>query len=192
MMKLHHVFLFCLILFGANSAFSESLYNEKTYRSLAGDIKAFRLGDSLTVLIMETSSATASADTGGKRNTDLGIGVGDSVRGDVRVGLKLSNDSDGRGTTQRVGKLLGQLTVTVDSIAPNGELWVKGEQYLEINEERQQIKLEGRVRPQDISENNTVVSSRIADASISYQGQGSVADRQKPSFWTRLFMWLGY
>jgi flagellar L-ring protein precursor FlgH len=83
------------------------------------------------------------------------------------------------------------LTVTVKGVAENGDLLIAGEQLLEINNERQQIKVEGRVRPHDISDVNTVLSTRIADAKISYVGDGDLADRQRPSWWHRLLTWFG-
>jgi flagellar L-ring protein precursor FlgH len=116
-----------------------------------------------------------------------GVGSGLSVGGDIRS----TNQLDGRGLTQRQGKVLAQLTVTVKGVAENGDLLIAGEQLLEINNERQQIKVEGRVRPHDISDVNTVLSTRIADAKISYVGDGDLADRQRPSWWHRLLTWFG-
>jgi flagellar L-ring protein precursor FlgH len=70
-------------------------------------------------------------------------------------------------------------------------MWVTGEQLVEINDETQRIRLEGRVRPQDITENNSVLSSRLSDAKISYVGDGVLAERQKPGWLARLLIWLG-
>jgi flagellar L-ring protein FlgH len=98
---------------------------------------------------------------------------------------------NGRGVTQREGRVLAQITVAVQSIAPNGDLLIAGEQLLEINNERQQIRVEGRVRLQDVSDVNTVLSTRLADAHISYAGEGDIADRQRPSWWHKLLTWFG-
>ena len=81
--------------------------------------------------------------------------------------------------------------MTVQEVAANGELRVSGQQILEINNEKQHIKLEGRVRPYDIS-GNSVLSTRLADAKISYIGDGDLAERQRPSWWLRLLTWLGF
>lgn len=179
------------LLFVSGAVCAENLYNPQTYRPLVGDVRAYRAGDNLTILVVENSSAASSADTNGRRNTDVGFNLFDSIN-TSKAGARFNNDFDGRGTTQRAGKLLAQLTVKVESVAPNGDLWVKGDQLLEINDEKQQIRLEGRVRPQDIAENNTVISNRLSDAKISYQGDGVLAERQKPGILARVLMWLGF
>jgi len=177
------------VLMGAAQA--ENLYSESTYRSLASDKRAHLPGDVLTVLIYENSSATTSADTQLQRKNDVGVQVGlDQKNHQAQVGV--NNDFDGGGTVQRTGKLLAQMTVTVARIANNGDLWVKGEQVLEINSDQQKIAVEGRVRPLDISDTNTILSYRLADAKISYLGDGDLANRQRPGFWSRLFVWAGF
>jgi flagellar L-ring protein precursor FlgH len=84
------------------------------------------------------------------------------------------------------------MSVSVVGVAANGDLLVAGEQVLEINSDRQKIRVEGRVRPLDISDANAVLSSRLADAKISYLGDGDLANRQRPGFWSRLFQWAGF
>ena len=85
-----------------------------------------------------------------------------------------------------------QLTVTVRDIAPNQDLLIAGEQLLEINGEKQAIRLEGRVRQRDITEQNTVLSTRVADAKIGFVGEGVLGDRQKPGWWQRVFTLVGF
>jgi flagellar L-ring protein precursor FlgH len=106
--------------------------------------------------------------------------------------VSANNDFGGGGTVQRQGKLLAQMSVSVVGVAANGDLLVAGEQVLEINSDRQKIRVEGRVRPLDISDANAVLSSRLADAKISYLGDGDLANRQRPGFWSRLFQWAGF
>jgi flagellar L-ring protein precursor FlgH len=93
--------------------------------------------------------------------------------------------------TQRAGRLLAQITVSVVALEPNGDLQIAGEQLLEVNNEKQMIRLEGHVRPQDIGENNAVVSNRIANASIHYVGDGVLAEGQRPGWITRVLTWMG-
>jgi flagellar L-ring protein precursor FlgH len=92
---------------------------------------------------------------------------------------------------QRAGRVAAQLTVTVKSVAPNQELFVSGRQQILVNGEKQLIELSGRVRPIDISESNTVVSSRIADAHITYVGDGILAEKQKQGILSHILGWLG-
>lgn len=172
------------------AARSDDLYNEKTYRPLASDKRAHLPGDVLTVMIYENSSALTSADTQLQRSNQVGATAsGKHFNESLAVGA--SNNFDGGGTVQRAGKLLAQMSVTVTGVAANGELLVAGEQTLEINLDRQKIRVEGRVRPLDVSDQNTVLSYRLADAKISYLGDGDLASRQSPGLWSRFFTWVG-
>ncbi|HWI12293.1 MAG TPA: flagellar basal body L-ring protein FlgH, partial [Burkholderiaceae bacterium] len=129
-----------------------------------------------------------------KRKTDVGIAAVSDVGRFTRKGEisgNINNDFSGVARTQRAGKLLAQLTVTVVAIDPNGDLRIAGEQLLEVNDEKQMIRLEGKVRSEDIGDNNSVVSNRIADAKIHYVGDGVLADGQKPGLITRILTWLG-
>lgn len=170
-------------------ALADSLYSDKNFRAFVADHRAYRKGDSLTVIITEIATATSTAKTktskdgalsafvrGQNNNYDLGAGIGD--------------DFEGGGQTERSGKLLARITVAVQEIEPSGELQVKGEQQIEVNNERQWISLAGRVRPQDIATDNTVVSTRVSDARIEFIGKGTLAEKQKPGILTRILSWL--
>jgi len=170
---------------------ADNLYRENGFRSLVSDHKARQVGDSLTVLIYENSSAATSADTSTDKSDGVGAGFSSSSTSDKFLKFQLSNNFKGQGKSQRSGKLLAQITVTVHALDDNGELLVKGEQLLEVNNEKQQILLEGRVRPQDISDTNTVLSNRLANARISYVGDGILAEKQRPGLIGRFMTWLG-
>jgi flagellar L-ring protein precursor FlgH len=117
-------------------------------------------------------------------------GTARGVSGDTSLGV--GGDFDGGGRTQRANRVLATLTVTVHEILPSGELKVAGDQQLTVNEEQQRVTLEGRVRPQDISDANVVMSTRIADARITYLGQGDVTDRQQRSWWRKFVDAVGF
>jgi len=180
-----------LLLGAASPALAESLYQENGYRSMVSDVKAFRPGDSLTVLIVENSTAQATTDTSSNRNQSLGFDITDTQHLPRTANVKTNNEFDNTGATQRSGKLLASISVTVMAVTPNGELQVSGEQRIKVNNEMQHIKLEGRVRPYDINA-NTVPSTRLADAKISYIGDGDLSDRQRPSWWMRVLTWIGF
>jgi flagellar L-ring protein FlgH len=169
----------------------ESLYSEASYQSFTSDRRLHKVGDLVTVLIIEDASATSTADTGANRDASVGVSVSNPVSNKA-FGVGTNNDFAGGGRTQRAGRLLGQLTVMVRDMAPNGDLIVGGEQQLEINGERQVIRLEGRVRSRDISELNTVPSSRVADAQISFAGDGVLGERQQPAWWHQLLTIFGF
>jgi flagellar L-ring protein precursor FlgH len=169
---------------------ADDLFDAAAYRPLTSDHRAYRVGDTLTVLVLENSSASANADTSSHKQSDLGIKVtGPTTQ--RNLGLGLSDDFDGKGSTVRGGKLLAQLSVSVIDVDRNGDLYVAGEQLLEINNDRQSIKLEGRVRREDISETNTVTSNRLADARISYVGDGVLGEAQRRGWLPRIFSFLG-
>ncbi|SFG88506.1 flagellar L-ring protein precursor FlgH [Duganella sp. CF458] len=180
-----------LVLLAGAPARADSLYQPQSYQPLTSDLRQRRVGDLVTVMVYENASASSSANTRAGRNAQASLDAQVPNGRAYGAGIQANNEMDGHGTTQRAGKVLAQLTVSVREIAPNGDLLVSGTQLLDINNERQTITLEGRVRPQDISDTNVVLSTRVADARISYAGQGDLADRQRPAWWQRLLNLFG-
>jgi flagellar L-ring protein precursor FlgH len=183
--------LLLAIIFVASSASARSLYDEATYRPLAGDNKAYRVGDVLTVQVFENSSASTTADTGTRRRNQLAAELdrtsGRAVGGRVAV----NGEFDGGGSTGRSNRVLITLGVTVREVLANGDLRVSGEQMLAVNGEQQRVTLEGRVRPSDVSDGNVVLSTRLADARITYVGEGELSQRQERAWWRKLLDWAG-
>lgn len=174
------------------TAQAQSLYEESSYRPLTSDNKAFRVGDVLTIQVIENATAVASADSGSHRKNSAGLELfrdSSNFRRDVGVGT--TGDFDGGGRTSRAGKLVTQMSVKVTEVLPNGDLLVSGEQTLVINQEKQQIRVSGQVRLQDITDGNVVLSSRLADASIDYAGAGVLTDSQRVPWWQRVRSWFG-
>ncbi len=167
-----------------------SLYSEAQFQSLTSDRRRFQVGDALTILVIENASASSSADTGLQRDAQVDVGLSTPSR-DRHLSGTTSNEFNGTGRTQRSGRLLAQITVLVRELLPNGDLRVAGDQSLEINGERQTIHAEGRVRPRDINEQNTVQSSRLAEARLSFAGDGVLGDMQRPRWWQRLLGLFG-
>ena len=170
---------------------AQSLYREDAWRPLTADNKAHRVGDVLTVQVFESTSAVASADTGTRRNSSLQAGLS---HGGVSVGqstLTVGGDFDGSGRTQRASRLLATVSVTVQEVLPGGQLRIAGEQSVAVNNELQKVTLEGIVRPADISDANVVQSTRVADAHITYVGDGDVSERGRPPWWRRLLNAVG-
>lgn len=189
---MHRHLICCLILLAAviQEAGAESLYKLGTFQSMTSDLRPRRPGDLLTVMVYENASASSTADTSAARDASVGLGAS-SPHKSFTGAIRASNTSDGRGSTQRQGRVLAQITVGIVAIGANGDLHVRGEQTLEINNETQRISLEGRVRPQDVSDTNVVLSSRLADARIRYAGQGDLSDKQRPAWWQRFLTWFG-
>ncbi|WP_227494148.1 flagellar basal body L-ring protein FlgH [Ramlibacter pallidus] len=176
---------------GAPAA-GQSLYDESSWRPLTGDNKAFRAGDVLTVQVFENSSAVTSADTGTRRNNSLQAELAHGPRTVAQTSLGVGGDFEGGGRTQRASRLLTTVTVVVQEVLPNGQLRIAGDQVLTVNEELQRVTLEGVVRAVDIGHGNVVQSTRIADARITYVGEGDLSERQRRAWWRRLFDAVGF
>ena len=191
-MKRRIALLLPLLAVPALQASAENLFKPERFQPLTSDLRPRRPGDLVTVMVYEASSASTSTDTTTGREAGVAVELtptGKPVA--YSAGVKSSNRVEGRGQTQRAGKVLAQITVAIKSIAPNGDLHLAGQQTLEINNERQHIALEGRVRAQDVSDTNVVLSTRIADAKIRYLGDGDLSDRQRPAWWQRLLTQFG-
>jgi flagellar L-ring protein precursor FlgH len=168
---------------------ADSLYSEARYQSLVEDHRSLKMGQSVTVLILEQASAAASADT----EADKSVAVAGGASADdssFDASLDLSNQFDGGATTSRAGRLIARVSVVIVEVLPGGELRVEGEQVIEFNDEKQQLRVAGVVRPADISADNTVLSTRLANAEITYVGDGILGSRQEPGVVSRFFNWL--
>jgi len=161
---------------------------------LFSDACNLKIGDSITVIISEASSAYQKAGTKLDNESELSVGPGTGFLefGDI-AGANQVKESDafsGTGTTERSGRLTGTLTVKIVEILDNGDYAVSGNKQILINSEEQKISISGSIRPADIDANNTVLSSKIANATIKFLGQGPIGDSQEPGLITKLFAWI--
>lgn len=168
----------------------QSLIDPASFRGPAADHRAYRVGDPLTVFVLETTRARSQAATDSDRSTSLGAKLS-SPSTDFNGQFALQGATQGGAETSRVGELRAQLTVRVIGVEANGLLRVSGSQSLVVNGEDQRITLSGLVRPEDISADNTVWSSRIADANVALAGKGVVSESQRRGLVARVFKWLG-
>jgi flagellar L-ring protein FlgH len=155
-----------LTLSGAASA--DDLFKSNTWPSLVSDRTADKVGDSLTVLIFESSQAT---DASKKSNTGaLGLSGRYESGGSTsdQVGVQGSYSLGNGDQTGHSGHMVARISVVVDEVLPNGDLHVSGEQLLNINGRKVRIFLSGRVRRADIASSNVVLSTSLADATIVY------------------------
>ncbi len=190
--RLNMTALLLSFLAAGNAVHAESLYLEGKFRPLASDNKASKVGDVVTIQIYEQSSATTSTDTNTQRNNNLAVATATLPNGkQLGATASVNGSFDGGGTTQRANKLLATMTASIREVLPNGDLKVAGEQTLVVNDEQHKVSLEGRVRPQDISNENIVLSTRLADARIDYAGSGELSERQKRGLWRKIVDFLG-
>lgn len=172
-------------------AAAQSLFQESTWRGLTADNKAYREGDVLTVQVFENSSASSTADTGTRRTNRMSGELAHGANTVAQTSLALAGEFDGGGRTQRASRLLATVTVTVHEVLPGGQLRIAGTQSVTVNEEMQRVTLEGLVRPVDISDGNVVQSTRIAQARITYVGEGDLTERNRRAWWRQLLDALG-
>ena len=159
-------------------------------RSFFADHSAHRPGDILTVLIVEASSASESAQTNTAKNDSFSASLSTPAKVGRQWQGSLGDQFAGTGQIQRSGQLLAQLSVVVDRVDRSGNLWIHGEQDILLNGERQTIRLTGMVRPDDIAPDNTVPSWRVSGASIALVGKGVLGSSQSPGLITRILRWL--
>jgi flagellar L-ring protein precursor FlgH len=159
------------------------------------DLKAGRVGDILTVQLVEQTAATTNSSTTTSRSSSASIInptiLGRQITADG-IGLFDSNlggesEFDGSGASNQSNSLQGDISVTVVERYPNGNLRIRGEKWVTLNQGKEFIQLSGIIRPYDINPNNSVLSTRIADAQISYSGKGVLAAANRMGVFSRFF-----
>lgn len=170
-----------------------AIYQAHNNRLLFNDLKARRPGDLITVILSENTVAAKSASTRSSKDstidipapTLLGTGVTRNGR-PLSTNLEGGNSFSGTGDSNQSNSLNGNITVTVTGVTPAGNLMIQGEKLLTLNSGHEVISISGIVRPVDITPENTVVSTLIANANIVYSGKGLIADSNKAGWLTRI------
>lgn len=176
-----------------------SLYSPGRGLRLFEDQRAREVGDLLTIVLVEATSASKKAETSTKKENSLDLGnptlLGAPLAGyrhgkryDLEVGVDTAQEFSGSGASSQSNSLSGSITVTVTEVLPNGYLVVRGEKLIALNEGDEYVRLRGIVRPQDIRPDNTVPSTLVADAHISYGGSGALADSNAHGWLSRFFL----
>jgi flagellar L-ring protein precursor FlgH len=156
---------------------------------------AHRVGDVLTITLQEQTQASKSATTTTKKATTVDMAPPTLLGGPVTVNGKqifqnnINNATtfDGEGTSAQSNALTGSISVTVAKRLANGNLLVRGQKWVTINQGREYVKIQGIVRPVDILPDNTIPSTMVADAVIAYGGTGTLADANTKGWLARFF-----
>lgn len=157
------------------------------------DRVAHHVGDIVTVLVVEssTSSFTAQTTTNKADSASIAKGIGPVLANLIpNLGVGASSSTTGGGTTNQAGVFTVTLTATIKSVLPNGNLVIEGSKDLVTNRDTQSFSIKGVIRPQDISPTDTVLSTKIADAQIKATGKGQISERQRKGLLIRLLDWL--
>lgn len=183
-----------------------SIYFQSQAIALYEDLKARQIGDVITVILTENTNATKTANSQYEKQTQetlpeptiwgtmakwrfpKQLPIPLQTTDNLSLATTINGDTKftGTGTATQNNQLLGRISVVITKIYPNGNFFVRGEKWININEGDEFVRVAGVVRPQDISPENTIDSNRIADARITYSGKGSFANASKPGWLMKL------
>lgn len=172
--------------------------------SLYEDMRARRVGDILTIILSERTNASKKAATNTAKDSSVDVKtptlLGRAFKFDLPrpftsalpdlsldTSMNSANSFKGEGDSAQSNSLTGSITVTVSEVLPNGNLFVKGQKRLTINQGDEYVQFSGIVRTADINPDNSVVSTKVADANIAYIGEGMVADVNSQGWLARFF-----
>jgi flagellar L-ring protein precursor FlgH len=172
-----------------------AIYQPNNDLRLFEDVKARRVGDILTIRLVEKTDAKKDANTTADRSATtkvkapmlMGQEAAEILGYNVATSLESSQQFEGDGKSNQSNALKGNVTVSVVEVLPNGNLRVQGEKRVGLNQGNEYIKLSGIVRPADIDTSNSVDSTKVADATMIYNGDGVIADVNRMGWLQRLF-----
>lgn len=172
-----------------------SIYRPGFGLTLFADSKAQRVGDLLTIQLVEQTNASKSATTTTAKDSSMDLSAASILGAPVLYGGNqiLNNSADfsrefsGDGSSSQSNSLSGSITVTVAEVMPNGNLIVRGEKVVSINQGDEFIRFSGIVRPIDVSPNNTIFSTQVANAEVTYGGSGIINEVNKKGWLARFF-----
>ncbi|MDC7825114.1 MULTISPECIES: flagellar basal body L-ring protein FlgH [Pseudomonadaceae] len=186
---------------------SGAIYQPGFETNLYDDRKAYRVGDIITITLSERTQASKKAGSSMSKDSSANLGLTSLFGGGVSidnpstslnplkaedlsldVGYSGTRDTDGESEADQSNSLTGSITVTVAEVLPNGILAVRGEKWMTLNTGDELVRIAGLVRADDIATDNTVSSTRIANARITYSGTGAFADASQPGWFDRFFM----
>lgn len=163
--------------------------------ALFEDSKAHRIGDIITIILKEQTNASKKASTTTAKDASISLaaptvfGKDVNYKGNPILSAEVDAERDftGEGDSTQSNSLTGRITVTIADVYPNGNLLVRGEKLLTLNQGSEHVRISGIVRAADITPDNTVMSSQVADARIVYGGQGVLADANSKGWLSRVF-----
>jgi flagellar L-ring protein precursor FlgH len=172
-----------------------SLFKLNYVNNIYSDSKAHRVGDIISVILSESTQAQKNAKTEMKKENSAtlspitgfgGVPVNFKDKA-IQFGYDQESDFKGDSKANQGNSLSGNISVHVLRVLPNGNLMIRGEKWMSLNNGDEYIRLTGVIRPQDINSNNTVTSSKVANARIQYAGTGTFADVQEQGWLSSFF-----
>jgi flagellar L-ring protein precursor FlgH len=172
-----------------------AIYQRTYYAPLFENPTARRVGDLVTVRLEERTTAAKSAKTSTSKSTSSQI-PGPVIGGRpvtangvpiLETDIGSEHEFDGQGDSQQSNRLDGSIAVTVVARLPNGNLVVQGQKWLQLNQGKEFVRVEGVIRPIDLEPDNSVPSWKVADAKIAYGGRGVLNDANAKGWLARFF-----
>ena len=162
------------------------------YTPLTSGARATSVGDIITIVLVERTQASKSNSADTSRSGSFGLtppttGVLSKLFSASDVAMGGNNGFTGQGAATQSNALTGEITVTIAQVYPNGTMLVKGEKALTLNRGDEFIQISGLVRQADISPDNRIASTRVADAKIIYKGKGEIANASRQGWLQRFF-----
>ena len=168
-----------------------AIFQNDGYVALTSGNRASRVGDVLTVMLVERTSASKSNSAGTSRNGTVGLTPPTtgplSLINPTDINMGGDQSFTGKGNAAQSNALSGEISVTVAAVYPNGTMLVKGEKRITLNRGDEHVQFSGLVRTTDVSTDNRVLSSRVADAKIRYTGKGEIARASQQGWLQRFF-----
>ena len=179
-----------------------AIYHTGYSAGLFDNTTARNVGDTVTVILQEATTAQKSSQTDTAKATKDALSAPTLLGQNMTIhgapvlsgSINNANSFSGSGDSKQSDSLVGAITVTVVKRLQNGNLVVQGQKYIDINQGSEFVRLEGIIRPIDISADNTVPSSAVADARIAYGEKGALNDANRPGLLSRFFNspWLPF
>ena len=171
-----------------------AIYQTVQARPLFEDRRARRIGDTITINLVERNTAQKSANANATRNGNMSAGIGPINRlplkglNGLEIEAKAESDFNGKGAAAANNVFNGTITVTVIDVYPNGNLLVSGEKMVAINQGNEFIRFSGVINPNNVTASNTVQSTQVADARIEYRGSGFIDESNTMGWLQRFFV----
>lgn len=182
----------CVLLPVTPSASAMSLWSDAgTTVNMYGDRKAHAVGDTITVIISETSSANRVGKAANTKSSNTSMSAGTGIfRGIASASADNTDSFSADGSIKNTNSVTARMTAQVIEVKENGSLMISGTQSIQQNGEEQKITVSGIVRSEDITTDNTVLSSSIGDAKIRVDGNGPIAKKQRQGIISQLLNFL--
>lgn len=167
-----------------------SLWKTNNYKFF-NDTRKHEIGDLVTVIVLEKTEASQNAQSSGSKDGSVSVAPGGGLLNFIPlISASGELEHNASGSTSKDNRFQTSITVKVVEVLENGVLKIEGKRSIKIDGEHQEVLITGYIREEDITVNNTVLSTFIADAEIHLLGSGTINNKTTPGLLTRLLEWV--